>query len=160
MEEKILLLIARLYRQASRSTMYALRADKDKRPEMAVFFQALAESHIRQARRFLVQSRGHLSETKENTKVASDEELPTFIETYDALHQEALAQDNRSIATGCRHSAGIERMNRNLIQRLADDPEVRSYHVCEFCGFVSPDTPPKSCPICSAPRKKFIEIAP
>jgi len=138
MEEKILLLIARLYRQASRSTMYALRADKDKRPEMAVFFQALAESHIRQAQRFLVQSRGHLSDTKENTKVASDEELPTFIETFDALHQEALTLDNRSIATGCRHSAGV----------------------CDFCGFVSPDTPPESCPICSAPKKRFIEIAP
>ncbi len=35
MEEKTLLLIARLYRQASRSAMYALRADKDKFIEIA-----------------------------------------------------------------------------------------------------------------------------
>ncbi|HEB70962.1 MAG TPA: rubrerythrin family protein [Desulfobulbus sp.] len=160
MDEKILLLIARLYRQASRSTMYALRADKDKRPELAVFFQALAESHSRQAQRFLVQARGHISDTGENAKTAAEEELPTFIETFDALHQEALDQNNKTVATGCKHSAGIERMNRNLIQRLIDDPEVRSYHVCDFCGFLSPDAPPDSCPICTAPKKRFIEIAP
>jgi len=159
MEEKILLLISRLFRQASRSAMYALRADKDKRPELAVFFQALAESHSRQAQRFLLQARGALSETQKNTNVAFEEELPTFIETYEALEQEARNQDNKALAVGCKHSAGIERMNRNLIKRLSDAPQVRSYHVCNFCGFVAPDNAPASCPICTAPKKRFSEIA-
>lgn len=160
MEEKILLLIARLYRQASRSAMYSLRADKDKRPELAVFFQALTESHSRQAQRFLMQTRGVVGQTQENTRTAFEEELPAFIELYEALHQEAQALNNKGLACGCRHSAAVERMNRNLIKRLSDDPQVRKYHVCDFCGFVSPDTPPENCPICTATKKRFVEIVP
>lgn len=160
MDEKILLLIAGLYRQASRISMYALRAEKDKRPEMAVFFQALAESHHRQANRFLLQARGFLSNTGENSRILLEDELPACIETYEILHREALALESKSMVTGCRQSAGIERMSRNLIQRLGDDPKVRSYHVCDFCGFISPDVPPESCPICTAPKKRFIAFTP
>ena len=160
MEEKILILVAALYRQASRSTLYALRADKDKRPEMAVFFQALAESHARQAGRFLLQTRGILADTQENVRIASEEELPSFVETFATLHKQAMATNNKALATGCRHSEGIERMSRNLLQQLTDDPQVRSYHVCDFCGFISPDSPPESCPTCTAPKKRFIAITP
>ena len=155
MDEKILLLVARLYRQASRSTMYALRADKDQRPELAVYFQALAESHSRQAHRFLLQTRGASHPTGENSRIAIEEELPAFIETYTALEQEAGNQGKKALLTGCRQSAATERMNLNLIKRLEDSPEIRSYHVCDFCGFMAPDSAPDACPICTAPKKRF-----
>ena len=160
MEEKLLTLAGRLFRQAGRSTMYALRADKDKRPELAVLFQALAESHSRQAQRFLVQARGFLGNTDKNTAIAFTEELPAFIELYEAMQLEAQEMKNKARTTGCKHSIGVERMNRNLLQRLADDPQVRNYHVCDFCGFVAPDTAPESCPICTAPKKRFVKITP
>ncbi len=160
MEEKLLTLAGLLFRQASRSTMYALRADKDKRPELAVLFQALAESHARQAQRFLVQARGTVGSTEKNVAIAFTEELPTFIDLYENLQREAQEIGSKALITGCKHSLGVERMNRNLLQRLSDDPQVRRYYVCDFCGFVSPDNAPEFCPICTAPKKRFIEIAP
>jgi len=158
MNDTLLLLIARLYRQASRCAMYALRAEKDGQPAMALYFQALATSHDRQAHRFLLQARGVIDNTKENLATVSQEELPGFMETYEALQQQAMEEGKKGLATGCRQSSGIERMNSNLGQRVDEQKEGQKYYVCNFCGFVSPDKAPLSCPICTAPQTRFLAI--
>lgn len=160
MEERILTLAGRLFRQAARCSIYALRADKDKQPHLAVLFQALAESHTRQAQRFLLQARGFLGTTKKNIQLAYEEELPALIDIYEALQDEAGKHESKAIATGCKQSSRVEQMNRNLLQRLGDDPQTRMFYICDFCGFISPDDAPDSCPICTAPKKRFIKVAP
>lgn len=160
LQENILLLYASLYRQANRCAMYALRADRDGRPELAVYFKALSESHTRQANRFLLQARGVTGSTEENARIVLDNEIPAFLETYAALDNKAQTVENKALATGCRQSSSVERMNANLLKRLMDNPQVRSYHICRFCGFISVDDPPESCPVCTAQKKRFTAITP
>jgi len=139
--------------------MYGLRAEKDGHPVTALYFQALASSHQRQADRFLLQSRGFIGDTEENISTVTESELPDFIKTYEALEQEARDEGEKGLATGFRQSLGLERMNRNLGQRVDEQNEGQEYYVCDFCGFISPDRAPDSCPICTAPQRRFTRIA-
>ena len=156
MNDHILLLCGQLFKQASRCAMYALRAEQDQRPDLALLFTALAESHSRQGRRFLFQVRGSIGHTPTNRTVMEEDELPGLIALFEELGREAERTGSRALATGSDHSLRIARMNRSLLARLRDQPQSRSYHVCDFCGFVAVDTAPDNCPICTAPRRRFI----
>jgi len=136
--------------------MYALRARQDGRPDLALLFQALAESHSRQGQRFLLQARGFISDSPANIATATEEHLPYLIEAFESLAKKAGRENKRALAIGADHAARIGRMNQNLLNQLRDTPCPRDYHVCDFCGFVAPDRPPERCPICTAPRRRFI----
>ena len=156
MNDHILLLCGQLFKQASRCTMYALRAKRDQRPDLALLFTALAESHSRQARRFLLQVRGSIGHTPANLTAMEEDELPGLITLFEELGREAEHIGSRALATGSDHSLRIAWMNRSLLARLREQPRTREYHVCDFCGFVAVDTAPDNCPICTAPRRRFI----
>lgn len=158
MEEKLLNLYARLVREAERCNLYGLRAEKEERHDLATLFRALALSHSMQARRFLMQIRGSVSDSTGNIDMAFTVELPAFIADYEMLMAEAEAVDSKALASGFRQSAGIQRMNTNLYQQLSSHPGRHDYYVCDFCGFVAADSPPKNCPICTAPQKRFVGI--
>ena len=156
MQETVLLLVARLYQEASRCSIYSLRAVKDGQPQLARLFQAMAESHSRQATRFLLQVRGSIGDTAANIRQAFDRELPALMATFEQLEPLFREQGLKPLALGCRHGLAIARMAQSLQRQLAGQAESRDYHVCNFCGFISADAPPETCPICTAPKHRFI----
>jgi rubrerythrin len=158
MEHKLLNLFARLSRDAERSKVYAMRAEKDGRPELAGLFMSLAASRAMQARRFLMQLRGAISSTDENEKYVYEKELPASIEEYRQLLADAEEEGIKGLATGFRHSSAVEQRNLELYSLLRNNPQDTQYHVCDFCGYVAMDVPPDSCPVCSAPKIRFKKI--
>jgi len=161
MENKLLDLFAGLSREAARSQLYAMRAKKDNRPDLAKFFLALADSQAMQAQRFLMQVRGTVGTTEENELNAFNVEIPAAIVAYGRLQQEAELLGSKALTTGFSHSAEIDRLNLELYRTLADRPADTDYYVCDFCGYIATDAPPERCPICTAPRNrfKFIDFA-
>ena len=155
MEDKLLDLFAGLSRAAARSRLYAMRARKDNRPELATFFLALADSQAMQAQRFLMQVRGTVGTTEENEQNAFDIEIPAAIEEYGKLLHEAEQLGSRALITGFGHGAEIDRLNLELYRTLGDRPADTDYYVCDFCGYIATDAPPEKCPICTAPRNRF-----
>ncbi len=158
MEHKLLSLFARLARDAERGKVYAMRAEKDGRPELARLFLSLAASRTMQAQRFLVQIRGPIGATEENEKSVYAKEIPASIEEYRQLLADAEKDGAKGLATGFRHSAAVEQRNLELYTRLGDNPPDTQYYACDFCGYIAVDTPPDNCPVCSAPRTRFKKI--
>lgn len=158
MEEQLLVLYARLKKEAERSRIYAMRARKDGRPELSLLFQAVSASQEMQAQRFLVQLRGSVNATDDNEKLAFDEELPGFIREYAAMLAEARKIGSKALETGFMHSTAVQERNLDLHRQLDRSPGETEYHVCDFCGYIATGEPPENCPVCTAPRKRFMKI--
>ena len=158
MEEAILDLYAGLAREAARCELHALRAIKDNRPELAPLFKSLGLSLTMQANRFMVQIRGTVSSTDETLAEVYGQILPASIEEYEQLADQAKQLGSRALATGFDHSARVQRKNASLHQQVEKDQRSSDYHVCDFCGYVSRDSLPEQCPICTAPKKRFKQV--
>jgi rubrerythrin len=159
MEEEILELYAGLSREAARCELHALRAVKDGRPELAPLFRSLAVSLERQANRFMLQVRGMVISTEDSVAEVYERVLPASMEIYEQLTLQAQRLGSRALAAGFDQAARIQRKNASLYKQVAADRRTTQYHVCDFCGYVNRNEPPDGCPICTAPRKRFIRIA-
>ena len=158
MEAEILELYAGLCREAARCELHALRAVKDNRPELAPLFRSLGQSLTMQANRFLVQIRGMVSNTDAALQEVYQAIVPDSIEEYEVLAGTAERLGGRALTGGFEQSARIQRKNASLYRQVEKDKRATDYHVCDFCGYVSRDTPPEHCPICTAPKGRFIRI--
>jgi len=158
MEEKLLDLYARLARSAARCRVFAMRAKKDGRTQLAHLFLALAESQTMKALRFLMQIRGTVDTTEENEQQVFTYELPAAIEVYKLLMAEAEDDGNKALATGFRHSAEVDRLLKELYDKLDEQAGEVDYYVCDFCGYVATDEPPDNCPVCTAPKNRFKKV--
>ena len=160
MEGEILELYAGLCREAARCELHSLRAVKDARPELVVLFKSLALSLRRQAERFMVQIRGMVTDTDDAAAEVYQTILPASIDEYEKLARRAGQLGSKALSTGFDHSARVQRKNKSLYRQVAKDCRATAYHVCDFRGYVARDHAPESCPICTAPKKRFLKVAP
>jgi len=158
MEAEILELYAGLCREAARCELHALRAVKDNRPELTPLFRSLGQSLTMQANRFLVQIRGMVYTTDAALQEVYQAIVPDSIEEYEALARTAERLGGRALTGGFEQSARIQRKNASLYRQVEKDKRVTDYHVCDFCGYVSRDTSPEHCPICTASQGRFIRV--
>ncbi len=159
MEAEILELYAGLAREAARCELHALRAVKDGRPELAPLFTSLGLSLTMQAKRLMMQIRGMVSNTDETIEEVYRTILPASIEEYEQLARKAEQLGSKALLTGFDHSAKVQRKNSSLQRQVEKDRRAGDYHVCDFCGYVSRDTAPEKCPICTASEKRFKLVA-
>ena len=157
-EEKLLDLFARLSRASARSKLYAMRAKKDGRLDLAQLFLVLAASQSMQAQRFLMQIRGTVDITEKNEQLVFETELPEAINEYIQLMSEAEKEGRKALETGFRHSAEVGKLLLELHEKLDEQVAGTNYFVCDFCGYVATDEPPAHCPICTAPKNRFKKI--
>lgn len=158
MEVKLLDLFARLSLSSARIKVFAARAKKDGRPELARLFLAMAESQKMQAKRFLMQIRGAIDSTDENEKSVFAVSLPLAIEEYKKLMEEADRIGSKALSTGFRHSGEVDSLLLELHEKLHEQDPETDYYVCDFCGYVANDEPPDNCPICTAPKNRFQKV--
>ena len=155
MEAEILELYAGLSREAARCELHALRAVKDGRPELVPLFKSLGLSLTMQANRFMMQIRGMVTNTDDTIEEIYSTILPASIEEYEQLARQAEQLGSRALTTGFDHSAKIQRKNASLYRQVENDRQASDYHVCDFCGYVSRNSAPENCPICTAPKRRF-----
>jgi rubrerythrin len=160
MEDEILELYAGLCREAARCELHSLRAIKDGRPELAPLFKSLGMSLNMQAKRFMLQIRGTITTIDDSIKEVYNQILPGSASEYERLANQAELIGNKALETGFSHSAKIQRKNSSLYRQVASDQQVSKYHVCDFCGYVARNKAPEQCPICTAPKKRFLTVAP
>jgi len=157
--KQLLTLYANLKKEAERCKVYAMRAKKDDLPELSLLLHALALSHNMQARRFLMQLRGSVGTTEENIRTAITEEIPGFIKVYGKMLQEASQEGSRALETGFLHSSAVQQRNIELYDIYDDADERESeYFVCDFCGYIAAGEAPDNCPVCTAPKKRFVRV--
>jgi len=138
---------------------YAEKADQEEVPQIALLFRAVAEAervhatrHLNLVRDIVVKDTDtNLEQSFQREKSISENEYPDFLRTAEQEGESAaaLAFSQARDAEGF-HAKLYERAIMHLIK-----DEVKAYHVCQVCGYVTDKKIPSKCPVCGAPQEKF-----
>ena len=138
---------------------YADKADEEDIPQIALLFRAIADAERVHATRHLSLLKDvivkdtdtNLEKSFQREKSVSENAYPDFIKVAED-EGEAVAVLAFSQA---RDAEGFHaKLYERAIYQVIRD-EVKAYHVCQVCGYVTDKRIPKKCPVCGAPKEKF-----
>ena len=160
-DQELAMAFARLAKAASRRKIYARKAAKENRPEISHLLRAMAASEAAQSRRLFNSLIGRVDKSDRYLETIFEEEVQELLESYTALI------DNIPASRPALHHAvsqlkAAETRLRSFFSRDSKGVKVAGktrYFVCRFCGYLSTDTPPEKCPICTAPLTTFEKIS-
>ena len=141
---------------------YAEKADEEKIPQIALLFRAIAEAERVHATRQLnlvkdmivKDTDTNLEKSFQREKSVSENEYPKFL-------KEAEDEGEKAAALVFSHARDAESFHAKLYERAiyhVIKDIVKTYHVCQVCGYVTDKKLPDKCPICGAPKEKFKSI--
>jgi rubrerythrin len=140
---------------------FADKAAAEKLPNVARAFKANSYAEQIHATNY-VKTLGALGSTKDNLDAAIGGESFEVEEMYPAYIAVAQSQGektaemflNAALAAEKVH-AGIYRIARSAVES-GRDSDFKPIHVCSVCGFTMEGDAPDKCPICGAPKDKFV----
>ena len=141
---------------------YAEKAEEEAVPQIALLFRAIAEAERVHATRQLNLIRDlivkdtdtNLEKSFQREKSVSENEYPGFL-------KDAEEEGETAAALAFSHARDAEGFHAKLYERAiyhVIKDEVKSYHVCQVCGYVTEKKIPDKCPICGASKDKFKTI--
>ena len=150
--------------QANRKYLaFAKKAEADGFPQVAKLFRAAGEAETVHAHSHLRVLKG-VGKTDENLQAAIDGEGYEFQTMYPEFIKEAEKEGNKAAVITFKGAMAAEVIHFKLYSdALAatkagkDLPQV-TYHVCQVCGHTVVGGAPDKCPVCNAPKEKFMEV--
>ena len=141
---------------------YAEKAEEEEIPQIALLFRSIADAervhatrHLNLIKDILVKDTDtNLEKSFQREKSISENEYPEFIKDAEEDGEKAAAitfSQARDAETF--HAKLYERAIYHVIR-----DEVKAYHVCQVCGYVTIKKIPDKCPICGATKDKFKTI--
>jgi rubrerythrin len=138
---------------------YAERAEEEDVPQIALLFRAIAEAEKVHATRQLNLVKDMLvKDTDTNLKKSFNREKSVTEVEYPALIQDAEEEGEEAASIAFSQARDAESYHMKLYDRaiyhLIKD-EIKAYHVCGVCGYITDKPIPDECPICGAGKDKF-----
>ena len=151
--------------QANRKYLaFAKKAQDDGLPQVAKLFRAAAEAETVHAHAHL-RVMGGIKSTQENLQEAIAGEGHEFKNMYPGFLAEAEKEENKPAVFSFKNALAVEEIHHglygealNAVKSGSDLPETKIF-VCQVCGNTVNGEAPDKCPICNAPKDKFIEIS-
>lgn len=141
---------------------YAEKAAEEDLPQIALLFRAIAEAERVHATRQLNLVRELLVKDTDTNLAASFQREKTVSENaYPAFIKDAEEEGETAAAAAFSHARDAESFHAKLYERAMYRlirNEVKAYHVCQVCGYVTDKKIPDKCPVCGAPKDKFSTI--
>ena len=140
------------------------RLKKKKFRKLRCLFRAIAEAErVHAARNLSLVKDMMVKDTDTNLKNSfkreksiSENEYPEFIRDAEQDGEQAAAL----IFSQARDAEAIHsKLYERAIYHVIKD-EMKAYHVCQVCGYVTDKEAPDKCPICGAAKDKFKTIDP
>lgn len=103
-------------------------------------------------------------DTKKNLKLAIDGETFEIEEMYPVYIDTAIFQGDKGAQRSFEWSYGTEVQHKMLYVKALDsviagtDMKLDRIQVCDVCGYTLEGDAPDTCPLCNAPKDKFIEF--
>jgi rubrerythrin len=151
--------------QANRKyTAFARKAEADKMPNVARLFRAAAEAETVHALAHL-RVMGGVKTTAENLQAAIDGEGHEFKDMYPAFIAEAEREGNKAAVLTFKNAMAVEKVHYELYTKALEavksgrDLPAAPIQVCEICGNTFSGEAPDKCPVCGAPKTRFIPVA-
>jgi len=141
---------------------YAQKADEEDVPQIALLFRAIAEAERVHATRQLnlvkdlivKDTDTNLEDSFQREKTVSENAYPEFLKI-------AEEEGEKAAAIAFSHARDAEGFHAKLYERAIMNvikDQVKEYHVCQVCGYVTDKRIPKKCPVCGAPPEQFKTI--
>ncbi|HNX51157.1 MAG TPA: rubrerythrin family protein [Thermoanaerobaculaceae bacterium] len=150
--------------QANRNYLaFAKKADSEGFPQIARLFRAAAEAETVHAHAHL-RVLGGIKSTADNLQAAIDGEGHEFRVMYPAFVATAEAEGNKPALTSFRFAMAVEGVHHDLYTQALRSLEAghdlanAKIWVCPVCGDTFVGEVPEKCPVCGAPREKFMEV--
>jgi len=160
---------------AHRYEAFAKKADEEGYGQVASLFRAAAaaekvhiENHAKVIRSMGGMPKAEIESpevktTRENLEAALKGETYEKDVMYPEFIAQAKAASNKPAIRSFSLAKVVEAEHAKLYQDALNRLESmkgsgKVYYVCLVCGNTVPDAPPAECPICDAPKGKFIEV--
>ena len=141
---------------------YAEQADKEEVPQIALLFRAIADAERVHATRNLGLVKDLIvKDTDTNLEESFQREMSVSENVYPDFIKDAEDEGETTAATTFSHARDAEGYHAKLYERAIYHvirDEVKAYHVCQVCGYVTDKKIPKKCPVCGASPEKFKTI--
>ncbi len=140
---------------------FAGKAEAEKLSNVARMFKANSFAEQVHATNY-VRTLGALGPTKDNLAAAVGGETFEIDEMYPAYVQIAEAQGEKTAATFLKYALAAEKVHAGMYKAAQEavaagrDIAARPIHVCSVCGFTMEGEAPDNCPVCGAPKSKFV----
>ena len=155
---------AALAGESQASVKYAAFADKaeaEKLPNVARAFRANAHAERVHATNYL-KALGAVGATKDNLAAAIGGESFEIDEMYPVFVAVAQSQGEKTAEMHLGAALAAEKVHAGIYRTAAAaveagrDLEFKPIHVCGVCGFTMEGEAPDKCPVCGAPKAKFV----
>lgn len=142
-----------------RYLIFADRAERDGRPNVARLFRAIAfaeQIHATKHYRTL----GEIKDTSQNLQVAINGETYEVEEMYPAYKAVAELQGEKGAVQATDWALQAEQVHATMYRRAKEavdsgaDVSLGDIYICEVCGHTT-ETLPDKCPVCGAPRERY-----
>ncbi|GMV36320.1 MAG: rubrerythrin [Fimbriimonadales bacterium] len=147
--------------QANREYVaFARRAEQDGFPGIARLFRTAAEAETMHALGHLAAMDG-IGSTADNLRAAIQGETYEFTEMYPPMLQQAEAEGHRAKRM-FNYAMKAEAVHAKIYAMALEaveqgrDLEAVDFYLCPVCGHIELGKAPDSCPICGAPKEKFV----
>ena len=159
----------------ARYEAFAAKANEEGYKSIATLFRAAALSESIHATNFAGVIRGMGAEpkatlvapdvksTKENLEAAVKGETSERDTLYPACAKQAEADKNDKAVMMFKGAQASEAGHAAFFQQALDHMDAwkqpgKMFAVCAVCGFTGMGKPPQKCPVCAAPKEKFIVV--
>jgi rubrerythrin len=150
--------------QASRRYLFfADKAESQGHPQIARLFRATVQAETVHARNHL-KVLGGIGSTAENLRGSIGGEEYEFTKMYPDFIEQAKAEKQTQAETSFDYANKVEKIHYGLYQKALESLEAgkelkeEPYFVCPVCGNTVAGEAPERCPICGAPRSKFMKV--
>jgi rubrerythrin len=147
-----------------RYVAFAQKAEEEGFAQVAKLFRAAAEAETIHALNHL-KILGEVNSTIANLESALAGETFEFKEMYPHYIEDAKKESNRHALWSFDVANKVEQIHAELFRKALaavknKEPEKQlDYYVCSVCGNTVEGAPPDKCPICGAPKSKFLQVA-
>lgn len=150
--------------QANRRYLaFANQAEKEGFPEIARLFRVAAESETFHALNHL-KTMGGISTTEENLVEAMSGERHEAVKMYPEFIEKADSEDAKKASRSFSWALAAEKVHESLYAEALEamkagrDLDRREFHLCPVCGYTMEGEVPDRCPICNAPKERFMKL--
>ena len=142
---------------------FAKRAEQDGLPNIARLFRTTAEAER-------IHAEGHLralagiASTRENLQAAIEGESYEYTTMYPPMLDRAQAEGHRArvmFGYAVKAEAAHAELYKRALEAAAQGKDLTEgkFYLCPFCGYIEFGNPPDACPVCGAPKAKFVEAS-
>jgi rubrerythrin len=142
---------------------FAKRAEEENRPNIARLFRAISFAEQVHATGHL-KTLGEIGGTAENLQAAIDGENFEVEEMYPAYDAVAKLQGEKEAIRSIHFAIEAEKIHAAMVTeakqavKAGRDADLGVLRICPVCGYTVEGDAPESCPVCGAPRAKFVSF--